>query len=85
MGVKSPEIRFASGPICYSRQYFFSEGLFVVAVVLPAGFGQFSVVPGPGAVSGFGISASSRIVWVLVQADIENTGVAFEAVLRPFP
>jgi hypothetical protein len=24
-------------------------------------------------------------VWVLVQADIENTGVAFEAVLRPVP
>ncbi len=56
-----------------------------MAVVATCGHWTVQCGTDPVADTGFGISASSRIVWVLVQADIENTGVAFEAVLRPVP
>ena len=54
-----------------------------MAVVATRGHWTVKRGTGSGAGTSFGISAGSRIVWVLVQADVENTGVAFEAVLRP--
>ena len=54
-----------------------------MAVVATRGHWTVQSGTGPGADTGFGISTGSRIVWVLVQADVENTGFAFEAVLRP--